>query len=206
MNRLAHLLVALVLLPLVAACNGEEYEPPPGGGPVIVDKDEQRRKQEARERREAGKLLQEGDGYWYVRPKGWRDRTRGFQDVIPFLDDAINERIENDLVAELVFITILPAGPYMNEPFEDQQATFGGHLRTIATDVTREKLTTIDRKQAIHHTGLAKGGAFAARLDQYVVLSNSRLYTITFKLDVDNPRKQRTRLINRILDSWHWTD
>jgi hypothetical protein len=206
MTRVAHFLVALLLLPLAAACGGDEYQPPPGGGPVIVDKDEQRRKREAKEKREAGKLLQQGDGYWYVRPRAWRDRTRGYQDLIPFLDDAINERVDDELLAQVMFTTILPGGPYLDGPFEDQQGEFGRHMRRIATGVDRRKITTIDRKEAIHHTGIARGGAFEAQLDQFVVLNGIELYTITFKLDVDNSERQRERLIRSVLDSWHWED
>lgn len=206
MTRLVSFLVALVLLPLATACGGDDYDPPPGGPPVIIDKDEQRRKKEAREKREAGKLLQEGDGYWYVRPKAWRNRTRAYLDIIPFLDDAISSREEAELYSELMFTTILPGGPYLGEPFEDQQADFGRHLRSRAEDVERHKLTTIDRKQAIHHSGLSKGGAYAAQLDQYVVLANDMLYTITFKLDLERPEKARARFIADILDTWHWED
>ncbi len=205
MTRLAHFLVALLLLPLAAACGGDsDYEPPPGGGPVIKDKSEQRRKQEAREKEAAGKLLEEGDGFWYVRPKEWRDRTRAFQDVIPFLDNAITETEDEGIYAELMYVTVLPGGPYLQEPFEDQVPDFGRYLRNLATDVDAKKMTEIDLKPAIHHTGMAKGGAIEAQLDQYVVLSGTNLYTITFKLDTERPAAERNRLIQRVLDSWHW--
>lgn len=206
MKRISLLLAGLVLLPLPLACGGESYEPPPNGGPKIVDEDAKRRKQEEAEKRAAGERLQEGDGYWYVRPKGWRDRTRGYADVIPFLDDAINERVDREIFAEVMFTTILPANPYQDEPLEDQQAGFGRHLRAIAVDVQRQKVTTIDRKETLHHTGIARGGAYRASLDQFVVISEESLYTITFKLDLVHPKRARERLIRRVLDSWHWTD
>jgi hypothetical protein len=204
MTGLARFLVALLLLPLAAACGGDDYEPPPGGPPVIVDRDDQRRKREAKEKQAAGKLLQEGDGYWYVRPKDWRDRTRPYQDIIPFLDNAITEKGEQALYAELMYVTVLPGGPYLKEPLEDQTADFGRYLRGLATGVKNHKLTTIDRKQAVHHSGLSRGGAIEAQLDQYVVLSGDHLYTITFKLAVEHPKKERERLVQRILDTWHW--
>lgn len=206
MRRISLLLAGLVLLPLPLACGGDSSYDPPDEKPIIVDRDEQRRKKEAAEKREAGKRLQEGDGYWYVRPKAWENRTRGYQDVIPFLDDAISDRVEREIFAQVMFTTILPANPYLNEPLEDQQAEFGRHLRSVATDVERHKLTTVDRKDAVHHSGIARGGAYRAQLDQFVVISERKLYTITFKLDLDNPAKSRKKLIRDVLESWHWAD
>jgi hypothetical protein len=205
MTRAAHFLAALLLLPVAAACGGDsDYAPPAGGGPVIPDRNEQRLKQEAREKKEAGKRLEEGDGYWYVRPVEWRRQTRAYQDLIPFLDNAITETEDEGIYAELVWVTVIPAGSYLNQPFEDQIADFGRYLRARATGVQAYKMTEIDRKQAIHHSGMAKGGAIEARFDQYVVLSQTDLYTITFKLAVEHPLKERKRLIARVLDSWHW--
>ena len=38
------------------------------------------------------------------------------------------------------------------------------------------------------------------------MISDSKLYTIIFKLDLETSKQRRERLIERILDSWHWTD
>lgn len=206
MKRVAQVLVVLGLLlgPMSCDRDGTGYEPPPGGSPKIVDHDVQRRQQEARERREAGELLQEGDGYWYVRPKAWRNRTRAYQNLMPYLDSAMAERVDHELYADLMTVTLLPATRYLAEPLEDQQGTFARHLRGLATDVREHKVTMIDRKEAIHHSGTARQGAFAARLDQYVAISRDKLYVIMFKMATEEPQEERERLIQRVLDSWHW--
>lgn len=205
MDRLPRVLALVALLLGAVSCGSDsDYKPPPGSH-KFVDHDAQRLAREAKEKREAGELLQEGDGYWYVRPKGWRNRTHAYQNFMPFLDSAAAERADREIFADVLTVTVLNAGPYVHEPLEDQQTAFARHLRTLATDVHDHKVVMIDHKIAVHHSGTARGGAFEARLDQYVTISWDQLYVIMFKTDVDVTDKAREHRIEKVLDSWHWS-
>jgi hypothetical protein len=145
-----------------------------------------------------------GKTYSYRLPKGWQDATKQAKSRQEFVDTAGSEPTRTDGFVDNVNVGFESAPGATLDQLEDSIPLQLGSLVKKVQMLPRVSLDGID---AIHHSGPAELGPDKYFLDQFITLEEDGTITIvTFSLSRGLAPKERNRLVDSVIASWHWTD
>ena len=144
-----------------------------------------------------------GDSYRYSSPEGWVDITKQVAQSENTVDTAAGQSLKDvDTVRENLNTVTVPA-PLLT--IDDYEAIAAVKLAFMVKDLDVYAQTEIAGRPAAHVGGPANTGGTTFFFEQYAVLEDGELHTISFATELDRPEAERRDLIDSVLASWQWS-
>ncbi|MDT0202083.1 hypothetical protein [Nocardioides sp. AE5] len=208
MTRLARsMLVAVLGLVVLTGCGGEEApDPESEASPSATDASRPAPEEPTVTDTDFGAPADgaaiAGTGHAYRLPEGWGDISETALALDVPVDSAAAEEKPTGGFQDNVTVLVqdVPAGTTL----DDLEAAVPGQLLDLVPELEQHPRVVLEGHPALHHSGMATQDGTNFFLDEYVVLADTTVTTITFSFSDWLAPEKRDAVANGVLASWQW--